>query len=105
QAEDGIRDGHVTGVQTCALPIFSRACRKVPATSTIPVSLRQNFPRWLRADLPLLAGDSPDEFMDRSGDRIRNRLLVQTNIRHDKIGRASCRERVETAGGYGGVQK
>src|SRR5439155_17569398 len=25
QAEDGIRDGHVTGVQTCALPIFSYA--------------------------------------------------------------------------------
>src|SRR5690625_5714602 len=24
QAEDGIRDGHVTGVQTCALPIFAR---------------------------------------------------------------------------------
>src|SRR5690625_7065059 len=23
QAEDGIRDGHVTGVQTCALPIFN----------------------------------------------------------------------------------
>src|SRR5215510_15672385 len=22
QAEDGIRDGHVTGVQTCALPIW-----------------------------------------------------------------------------------
>src|SRR5207253_4172920 len=29
QAEDGIRDGHVTGVQTCALPISgsSRASR------------------------------------------------------------------------------
>src|SRR5215510_11084421 len=25
QAEDGIRDGHVTGVQTCALPISARA--------------------------------------------------------------------------------
>src|SRR6266702_8388643 len=25
QAEDGIRDGHVTGVQTCALPIFAAA--------------------------------------------------------------------------------
>src|SRR5439155_11276251 len=25
QAEDGIRDGHVTGVQTCALPIWSLA--------------------------------------------------------------------------------
>src|SRR5207253_4816019 len=24
QAEDGIRDGHVTGVQTCALPIYWR---------------------------------------------------------------------------------
>src|SRR5690625_4949871 len=24
QAEDGIRDGHVTGVQTCALPIFPK---------------------------------------------------------------------------------
>src|SRR5439155_16465028 len=23
QAEDGIRDGHVTGVQTCALPIWT----------------------------------------------------------------------------------
>src|SRR5207253_5436722 len=27
QAEDGIRDGHVTGVQTCALPIFPRGSR------------------------------------------------------------------------------
>src|SRR5690606_40087966 len=26
QAEDGIRDFHVTGVQTCALPISSRPC-------------------------------------------------------------------------------
>src|SRR5690625_3262891 len=25
QAEDGIRDGHVTGVQTCALPIYFQA--------------------------------------------------------------------------------
>src|SRR5207253_3466179 len=25
QAEDGIRDGHVTGVQTCALPILEQA--------------------------------------------------------------------------------
>src|SRR5690606_39993669 len=33
QAEDGIRDFHVTGVQTCALPIFGKvegaACRVV----------------------------------------------------------------------------
>src|SRR5690606_39454355 len=32
QAEDGIRDFHVTGVQTCALPISRAArCRRWPA--------------------------------------------------------------------------
>src|SRR6266516_2310751 len=34
QADDGIRDRTVTGVQTCALPIASTCCR-TPATSTI----------------------------------------------------------------------
>src|SRR5215510_11198345 len=33
QAEDGIRDGHVTGVQTCALPI-SLGIRKADFLST-----------------------------------------------------------------------
>src|SRR5215208_2253436 len=28
QAEDGIRDGHVTGGQTCALPIYARLARR-----------------------------------------------------------------------------
>src|SRR5690348_17580755 len=30
QAEDGIRDGRVTGVQTCALPIFGVVVQAVP---------------------------------------------------------------------------
>src|SRR5438309_12122311 len=30
QAEDGIRDGTVTGVQTCALPISGRQGRGIP---------------------------------------------------------------------------
>src|SRR5439155_8364104 len=34
QAEDGIRHGHVTGVQTCALPISKRFFR--PPHSTAP---------------------------------------------------------------------
>src|SRR5690625_6250702 len=29
QAEDGIRDGHVTGVQTCALPIYAATQHKL----------------------------------------------------------------------------
>src|SRR5207253_5459592 len=34
QAEDGIRDGHVTGVQTCALPIWMPCPRQAASTST-----------------------------------------------------------------------
>src|SRR5439155_12150356 len=34
QAEDGIRDGHVTGVQTCALPISFGPVRLQPAVDT-----------------------------------------------------------------------
>src|SRR5207302_2921830 len=40
QAEDGIRDFHVTGVQTCALPIWPprrRAWRVAPVVSLIVV--------------------------------------------------------------------
>src|SRR5207302_7369175 len=33
QAEDGIRDFHVTGVQTCALPISSEQVRSTTTTS------------------------------------------------------------------------
>src|SRR5256885_11727538 len=33
QAEDGIRDYKVTGVQTCALPIWTRRCSDSGATS------------------------------------------------------------------------
>src|SRR5690625_7771808 len=35
QAEDGIRDGHVTGVQTCALPILPS---RMPTTITTAVA-------------------------------------------------------------------
>src|SRR5699024_11473759 len=34
QAEDGIRDGHMTGVQTCALPISSLANCSVRAAAS-----------------------------------------------------------------------
>src|SRR5439155_13648509 len=41
QAEDGIRDGHVTGVQTCALPIFPESLGSVSAAGVtkIPIVL------------------------------------------------------------------
>src|SRR5690625_7779506 len=41
QAEDGIRDGHVTGVQTCALPI----CAAMAAAPACTSSTRPPAPR------------------------------------------------------------
>src|SRR5207244_6776312 len=38
QAEDGIRDDLVTGVQTCALPIYLAASRRAPS-SLVTVSI------------------------------------------------------------------
>src|SRR5215813_7236780 len=38
QAEDGIRDADVTGVQTCALPIFGRSESDVVFTRYSPLS-------------------------------------------------------------------
>src|SRR5207253_7994526 len=45
-AEDGIRDGHVTGVQTCALPIFEPMAKNKrnsrSATSPLPQAGREH---------------------------------------------------------------
>src|SRR5439155_13486114 len=54
QAEDGIRDGHVTGVQTCALPIcgaWPRA-RQIDVIVAIVVSVILMSPVVLGAVLP-----------------------------------------------------
>ena len=65
QAEDGIRDDLVTGVQTCALPIYSKA-------------------RFEEAVIKALK--KVDEEVD--ADEVAEAVL------DNKIGRASCRERV-----------
>src|SRR5690606_40856412 len=48
QAEDGIRDFHVTGVQTCALPIFANrqwepGMYPVDEVRPVPLGLRPSF--------------------------------------------------------------
>src|SRR5437762_13628942 len=50
QAEDGIRDTSVTGVQTCALPIFRIYREKVPALQ---------FAARPKRNLQLFEGQSP----------------------------------------------
>src|SRR5205809_3659136 len=88
QAEDGIRDVAVTGVQTCALPIW-RNFQDHPAR---PVS------RLLGPGRPV---GYPDEHWNQDVSRLREcagRGLRQ-KAPAQEIGRASCRERVEIWGG------
>src|SRR5256885_4921915 len=84
QAEDGIRDYKVTGVQTCALPIYGTFGDK-------PLFARF-FSAHVMQDASLV-----------NEQRVRNDLLerwivFRLRTRHEKIifeiGRASCRERV-----------
>src|SRR5688500_20221351 len=70
QAEDGIRDYKVTGVQTCALPIF----RAAPARVRRRAAQRGHARRHVRA-----------------ARRVRG---APARAVDEQIGRASCRERV-----------
>src|SRR5699024_11220808 len=83
QAEDGIRYRNVTGVQTCALPIFSaRAihslCFWPPETLEPPCSIQVSY---------------------LSGNCWINSSAWASLQASSKIGRASCRERVALSGG------
>src|SRR5256886_13711835 len=83
QAEDGIRDLTVTGVQTCALPISLDALLGLATSSALPVVLDE-FPYLARStpELPsLLQRALSPRRPERRGSRC-------------QIGRASCRERV-----------
>src|SRR2546430_5981606 len=84
QAEDGIRDLTVTGVQTCALPISSPRCP--PPAASPPTLPRQNAP-CLQRRLDLY-GPRGSPRQDRSSGR------GPGPDARPKIGRASCRERV-----------
>src|SRR5207302_4941784 len=52
QAEDGIRDFHVTGVQTCALPIYERHRHRY--------ELNNHYREQLAGHGFLVSGTSPD---------------------------------------------
>src|SRR5437762_8844730 len=86
QAEDGIRDTSVTGVQTCALPIS-----ELPRARDLVAE-----PHTARAeDAPLRV--QHDVRAERHGLRFVHLLVphprVVEAVLHE-IGRASCRERV-----------
>src|SRR5256885_3946915 len=96
QAEDGIRDYKVTGVQTCALPILA----VYDTFCTLPALL----PSQLLAD-----GDSPAVVFRRWMNCARVNtpapdVDAAVSSSHE-IGRASCRGRVEISVVAGSLKK
>src|SRR5690348_18498066 len=91
QAEDGIRDGRVTGVQTCALPIW-KGLEKYTGIKQKRRRLfgDECFPAGTLVDTP--NGRRRIEDI-RSGDEVIN------------IGRASCRDRVSISVVGGALKK
>src|SRR2546425_218223 len=82
QAEDGIRDKLVTGVQTCALPIWA-----VVATALVIV-----LADMLDNALGERGGRDLDCAGQLAGEIVGHALGGDGPL--DEIGRASCRERV-----------
>src|SRR5256885_3908756 len=80
QAEDGIRDYKVTGVQTCALPIFLF----VPLAIVFAEAFKKGI------DVYLAAISESDALASIKLTLIAAGVAVPLN----QIGRASCRERV-----------
>src|SRR5690606_41092096 len=83
QAEDGIRDFHVTGVQTCALPISESATSSSARPRQFVVHLRHAV--------------EPDLDPGRVTPELRRVVEPAPSPGHlaVEIGRASCRERVQ----------
>src|SRR5690606_40343034 len=92
QAEDGIRDFHVTGVQTCALPISGYERYEVSAYAKPGQQCRHNLNYWQFGDY---LGIGPGAHGKLSfHDRIIRQAKLRNPTSWTKIGRASCRERV-----------
>src|SRR5207249_7450504 len=97
QAEDGIRDRNVTGVQTCALPISGLWETIGVAASTC------SYTDWIGSDLIVFFGsDVPNNqpvttkylyYAKKQGTKI-----AVVNPMREQVGRASCRERGEMEG-------
>src|SRR5436305_6123464 len=87
QAEDGIRDADVTGVQTCALPIY------LDEHANLAAHVYVGADRALGGDATRLLRGRRHAALAKDFDGL---LLVALGLleRTLEIGRASCRERV-----------
>src|SRR2546430_12278493 len=82
QAEDGIRDLTVTGVQTCALPIWT-----FDELHIVYIEFKSVIQQRVVVEKLL-----PIESLDQEAEKLGGGYLFEPD--EEEIGRASCRERV-----------
>src|SRR5690606_40316721 len=99
---DGIRDFHVTGVQTCALPIFPGIAGLV---LSVGMSVDANILIFERIREELARG-SKIRMALRNGFARATTTIIDSNVTTlitgvvlYEIGRASCRRELEATGG------
>src|SRR5206468_5931681 len=99
QAEDGIRDLIVTGVQTCALPISATAGvhAEHPSEPRPAPSVPRREGATPNATAPV-AGATPTTAAP-------SMAVLEIVSQPPEIGRASCRERVEISVGAVGLKE
>src|SRR5690606_40607045 len=88
QAEDGIRDFHVTGVQTCALPILLSTPLKGRVLAMMALKTSLTF----RLDAPMEVAKITSVPSPKRLDMINSTFLKVNLVYISEIGRASCRE-------------
>src|SRR5437762_9756623 len=95
QAEDGIRDTSVTGVQTCALPIPPNVTGSLHMGHGLVLSIEDALVRYNR-----MLGKRTKWIFGTDHAGIATQRVVEREL---EIGRASCRERAEIAVGTGAL--
>src|SRR5690349_17572935 len=94
QAEDGIRDLYVTGVRTCALPIFAISIALRRGDDVIAGIIYNPITDELFAAERGRGAYLNDRRMRVAARRDMHDAVIACGIPHLEIGRASCRERV-----------
>src|SRR5207244_8606586 len=91
QAEDGIRDDLVTGVQTCALPIwpFRNDSRRTWADNRFGCDL---FGKWLEFKANFCSRSAPKTDGHEAHELSHISRIHLQHRSNFEIGRASCRE-------------
>src|SRR5690606_39744650 len=97
QAEDGIRDFHVTGVQTCALPIFTTYSGKCSIVHTLADGSKVSYDD--KVCFVSLNSDLNYYYLKFVCDEASDGIPEACSSTSEEIGRASCRERVSITGG------